>query len=748
MKKILALSLIMAVSVMGGQAWAAVGGTAHDMTIVQDTLADFGVCSACHIPHKAAGARLWPTDMSGAPAARGTVGALCSYCHDPATGVVVAARTAYPFVDQFATTHGMTKAGAPDGAADLDANLPYIPGTVAMQCTSCHNVHDTTAADAFLQDDIDVICARCHPGRQFVGGAASTAQGAWGAYYGYDPAATNGNPGSHPVGTDVFGDGSQHDITGDGTADPDSPIVTTAIGVADYLATAATPTTYNLGPKLIDGGTTWQAGNGIGCVTCHAPHGIDSDDHATQAGPFSDVLATNQSEMGGHANGNTDPNNTLCEACHRGGITGFASTYFPNPGATGYSHPVDDYYLLADAGVAGVPAGWPVGDGAENPGGPDIICESCHMPHPLAATDADNLQPDPLVATNTHILRGDDTGICDACHTGTVPDHHPVGAGLMDGTLFDSTRIGDGDTDMDCADCHNGQGAHNWTAAGAVGLDEDWVPWDNARAADTAAGGPNYIPDTSTECINCHTANGRFSPTRPNVAGEYQDAGDASHFLGGIDLSGWAIGGTAATTTNFTTASWASTGWSRMAGAAAATAIFVCESCHELEPDKNSGVGGALLLHDFSENIAEARSALCEGCHSANATALGAPHPMSGDTISRAVSAGRGTTTLITGGGSFADLGANGNTTYPAADQMNCDSCHQVHDAQTNSGTYILESTAAAGDITGTPAGTVTVTSPADGAYSWANMEYDTTEAAAARLDYQPFCNLCHSSGS
>ena len=70
---------------------------------------------------------------------------------------------------------------------------------------------------------------------------------------------------------------------------------------------------------------------------------------------------------------------------------------------------------------------------------------------------------------------------------------------------------------------------------------------------------------------------------------------------------------------------------------------------------------------------------------------------------------------------------------------MNCDSCHQVHNAVNASGTYILEGGAA---ITGTPAGSVTLYGQ-----TWANMEYNATEAGAARLDYQPFCNLCHSSG-
>jgi len=112
------------------------------------------------------------------------------------------------------------------------------------------------------------------------------------------------------------------------------------------------------------------------------------------------------------------------------------------------------------------------------------------------------------------------------------------------------------------------------------------------------------------------------------------------------------------------------------------------------------------------------------------------------------VTAARATTTLVTGTGtSYADKGATGETTYPAADQMNCDSCHQPHDTVDTTGTYILENTTGGttGAITGAPVGSVVVGTGT--VITFTNVKFSGGEAAAARLNYQPFCNLCHSSG-
>jgi predicted CXXCH cytochrome family protein len=777
MKRIASIALVGAVVAFAGQAWAGVSGSAHDVaSALGAAAAGFGVCSSCHIPHKAVGDRLWPKPITGTSALRGDVGNLCTYCHDPTNGVLGASQTPYPFKDQKTSTHGMVKTNLPDVANSFDTTLPYMGVASAnMQCTSCHNVHDQSGVGqlAFLQAPIDVLCARCHSNRQFVNGVAQSgstaATGAWGVATrsGFDSTGAAGNPGSHPVGTDILGDVSTHNWNGV-AASADSPVTTTIMAIEAW----GTGTNYPLGPKLIGGAVAADAATftgGVGCVTCHMVHGRNG---ATNADPNPDLLVFYQTENGvtGQANGvDVDTNNALCEACHRGAApataTGtYAGTFFPNPGAGTGTHPVDDYYLLVDAGVTGVPAGWPTGITTRADGGsPHLICESCHTPHPLQSVTRGQTN---VVApgTNNHILRNADRLICDNCHTGTgVANHHPIGAGIM-GTRFVDSSIGNNDADLTCTDCHNGSGAHNWLGAGQVGLDPDWIPFNNGRGTETEAA--RYVANTSVECVKCHTNSGaHYSPDRAVAGGfhsnaNYQARGEGSHYIGSFDAVNWTWGGTAlnpdgsqAAGANFVNDPWdqataggAYTGYSRFGGIAAASAVVTCESCHELEPDKNNGYGHLLLAPYTDGTAAQSRSILCEGCHSPQGTSGGNAHPQTGSTISRAQSAARPSGVLLqTATTGYADAGARGDTTYPAADQMNCDSCHQPHGTVAVAGTYILEDSAAVTSaMTGTPALAVPATQVG---YAFAGVRYAPAQATNA-LNFQPFCALCHNSGN
>lgn len=773
MKRMTLIALVAAVLAFAGQAWAGVSGSSHDVAAaLGPAAAGFGVCSSCHIPHKAVGDRLWPQPITGTSASRGDVGNLCTYCHDQTNGVLGGSRTPYPFKDQQANTHGMVKANLPDVANSFDTTLPYMGvAGAAMQCTSCHNVHDQSLAGrlAYLQADIDVLCARCHSNRQFINGVAqngaAAAEGAWGATrYGFDSTAAAGNPGSHPVGTDILGDNSQHNWNGVAVT-ADSPLTTSIMAIEAY----GTAGNYPLGPKLINGAAPADATTftgGVGCVTCHMVHGRDG---VTSAAPNMDLLVFYQTEgANGAANGAaTDPNNALCEACHQGPAPATAAgvyggTLFPNPGAGSGTHPVDDYYLLVDAGVTAVPANWPTGGGARADGGsPRLICESCHTPHPLQSVTR-ALTNVVGTGTNSHMLRNADVLICDNCHTGTgVANHHPIGAGIM-GTRFVDAAIGNGDVNLTCTDCHNGSGAHNWLGAGMVGLDPNWEPFNNGRGVEAI--GNRFVANTSKECIDCHTNSGaHFSPDRAVAGGQHANAafqarGEGSHFIGSFDAAGWTWGGTAinpdasqAAGPNFVDNPWdqvgvgaAYTGYSRFGGTSDANAVMTCESCHELEPDKNNGYGHLLLAPYTDGTTTQSRSILCEGCHNPQGTATGTAHPQTGSTVSRAVTNGL-TPALATATTRYADAGARGDTTYPAVDQMNCDSCHQPHGTVTVAGTYILEdSTAVTSAMTGTPAISTVAT---EVGYVFANVRYASPQAGNA-LNFQPFCALCHNSGN
>jgi hypothetical protein len=304
--------------------------------------------------------------------------------------------------------------------------------------------------------------------------------------------------------------------------------------------------------------------------------------------------------------------------------------------------------------------------------------------------------------------------------------------------LLSDPDVENGDGTLNCDDCHGGaqQSAHNWTAQGTFRLDPDWLPnstggliySDNGQADE--AGNPNkrFVAGSSTQCVSCHLSGGpNPAPYTHHVTGgeteytEYQDTGDASHYLG--DTNAAALDYTAGncpdgTVFDATLEDWPGGGWSRFDPAG--TNRIVCESCHELQSSKNVA-DTALLLHryvegDPSAGVGDYASELCEGCHGASPG--GKAHPLTGDIVD-----GTGLPLDSTSNDPPAANPPAGNATYPAAataDSMNCDSCHQPHDADTNGGTYILED-----NITGTATG-------------------DTRGGAIADLNFMPFCKNCH----
>lgn len=756
MKKLLsALAAVAFAAFCADTGFAAVTGTAHDTAIGAQ-----GSCSACHIPHKSVGKRLWPSNMSGQEADFGEVGALCFYCHGPAGGAGLANAVNQNIMTLTSPggmySHGLAVTDIPAGGNGMAASgLSYANKATVIECTTCHNVHDDTNRP-FLARDIDVLCAQCHTIRMYVGGVAQTnpaAMGAWGgAFYGTT------NPGTHPVGTDVTGDNS-------GGA---SPITIT--GVMQVAKSAA------VGGWAL-GGHLSGAGVAVTCTTCHAPHGVQPDvdpqPAPTAAGsPHLGLLAISQDTADSRGDGDGAARNALCEGCHVNSVAtwdaaanaAYGGTNEPNPGGTAYTHPVDDlgskYTTVPDGANFPVGGGsWPVGSTAGTNMNPAVICESCHTPHPNANAaltirgSADYV----IAASGTPILRDTASTICGGCHTQTIAGHHPIGTYLTarfnvpaDGS---PNGIGDNASPLTCGDCHNGAGAHNWVGASAVGLDPDWVPVNNGRTAtDTKAGEVN--DNASTTCTVCHTGqNTHYSPTSASAddgaapvlaplsgrtRGSYQDDGDGSHYLGDTAPAtlNYANGFLAGAAFNATTATtWGGApngaGWSRFD--TTGTNHVVCESCHDVEPDKNSGATKPMLLGNYIEGAAIDPSDLCEACHSQ--TPGGAqPHPMTGDSISRAVLAGVAPTTLVTTGRytkaltALPGTGWSGGSTAPAlTNALNCDSCHQPHDASTNGGTYIYESNLVTGTIGAGP-----------------GNGHPPRGSSVPDIQDLPFCNNCH----
>ena len=755
----LAVSLALCVMMLcAAPAFGSVLGTPHDQAI-----GDQGTCSSCHIPHKAIGSRMWPANMSGQVTDYGVVGSLCYYCHGPGSVIPNAIQE---FIMSASASnllsHGRDTNSAPPGGDIIDSSgLPYATNGV-FECTTCHNVHDN-ASEPFLRADIDVLCSNCHDDRLFVGGATTQTEGAWGAFYGVL------NPGSHPVGTDVDGDNSDAG---------NSPIDMVAATDLHLPYNDATTGEHNLGGHLINGTDAPGAGAGITCVTCHAVHGVQVDTNPPGGGtaPVENLLVIPQPgsvTVGTEVvyNGDDDPRNALCEACHTTGAatidasTGLTyaaggGTLEPNPGGTIGTHPVDDLGAAGSASVSAFPPNWPVGSAAGTNVSPAPICESCHTPHPNANVARATI----LVGANTHILRGSEddtlgTYICIQCHDFTEgAGHHPSNVAM--GRLSDS-QIGDQDPTLTCGDCHeSGSGAHNWAGAG-VGLDPDWEPAGNGRGPEASE--RNFIA-TSKECEDCHFS--EVDPVIPrsptnNSANDgsavthawrtdspgYQDIGEATHYLGptAMDYTDGTI--------NALTGTWPDGGWSRFDGTGAETGSVTCESCHDIEADKNAA-GTALLLAFYRDGEQTSvsgdadPSGLCEGCHGTSPGGTGTPHPMTGDTVTR-TGALLSTTTaagpdryirpladIMTASGAASE----GRTTFSGDDEMNCDSCHQPHDADTDGGTYIYDSGEGIVPISAAEHDVISATTPADSRTPYRNYRGEDVTG----LEDAAFCDSCH----
>jgi predicted CXXCH cytochrome family protein len=768
----------------------------------------------------------------------------------------------------FANSGYVMEGGTKDDINDYGgAANPALPYTLAadrisnqIQCTSCHNVHDNAEARPFLRQNIRDLCIQCHGDRYSNDGVNLVANGAlttWGG--GYGPY----NIGSHPVGTDVTGEMETNSSLYDSpiTAWTDPPfdgITGSLMQLFDNTSSdgddadwggAGNQGRWNLGLHTATSADI-APGNGqdggVVCVSCHAIHGVQADNTAedgaggVQVVPTTNLLARIQSEAAAAlgssvANGDGDGRNNLCEICHCDSTwdgsaftmndgSAYTGPNRPNPGEETYSHPMDDAVAVYTA-VNSFPSDWPKGEnsGTPNAADPNPICESCHVPHPARALL--NNRPDVIDPVNTwngatgtpgagqYILRSSATGICSECHLGSVEFHHPIGTMVnvvtvstpwSTGLAGSDDKIGDTDGVLTCGDCHSLPGAHNWTGPKQIGMDPDWVPYNNGRPSDGTDTMLAELPlsvGMSATCELCHymLRTGSYTlattPTHDaiddwdksdHVGGggseEYQKNGVGTHFLGGVSPGfDWANGSIDNGDNTFDARYevWDNLnpigkGWSRW-GTATEGEHLVCESCHELEPDKNEN-GSKLLLYWFAEDANNPgrggndgdnfdTSKFCEGCHTANGPLN--THPMTNDTVSKTGNLLTTQNRCATGTTpSFLQLismqapagrpnggGVNGYTTFPDANKMNCDSCHQVHDANTNSRTYILDAPEAYTDLGA-------VTSGGDdgqGNFERSLLIHGSPDAGLKHplgntdvangtpdFDYTSFCDQCH----
>ena len=648
------LLTLLAVAPQAGPALASVEGTPHDMTRRTGDL-ESGACVYCHVPHKAQGERLWASSPSGPQSGWGSrpIAQLCYTCHDALGGGYAAKNAVNTAFSPLA--HGFSVAWlplAPDGALERLPELPYV-ATGLLDCTTCHDAH--TKTPPFLRrEGIDAICVGCH-GRENPGLVA--AQNRFGTperQYSLHPAPVDfkDNPAN--------GATRLHEL-------PELFQVATASG------------TWRLGGHRVG----WQAGAGkIGCQTCHPVHG--GWDYLLGVLPGPPASSLTPIENTGTAA------SALCQSCHQGGDAGETV-------GEGTDHPLN---RNDGSPVTNYPAGWPSGPLKET------NCSSCHDMHGGLP--------------GTSLLRqGGDTanGWCFSCHTvsALMPSYHHSSLENDDPAIFTSV--------LTCGSCHGRRAG--WTAHS--GFEGFKVP---------------EAPNRSALCELCHAPGdpialtpGRYTAETGlpiAFAGAKYPAdhgprpGTASHIVDRPDED--RIGNCAIKVT-----AWESSGGFSKYGSGGEV---ICESCHRLRG--NAGVllgtdefarltGGwklNLLLEPYEDNSpgvgielpdylpGPTLSALCRGCHRSTSenvppsfvhnppahTVVGYTYP-AGLTPFGRVTASILTTPIDSGSpacleSSTADQtlppsgigsAAPGAFSYPAANVLDCDSCHRPHGAHDSS---------------------------------------------------------------
>ena len=672
-KKLFSLLLAAALVALAGQAaYAGVKASRHDMADAGNTytslqaFAKYGTCSACHVPHGAGGERLFPSTK---PASVGGFFApLCGSCHD--LSVLNNINTRYN-TTVLNSSHGYAIA-AVGGDETLDTSgLPYTTADADgapfthIECLSCHDVHNQNSERPFLQVSIDNLCEKCHSNRvnntlTDVGYATRAA--------GYT---------THPAGPNFTGDRS-----GGG-----SPIVWGTLLENNANWTGGSTWT---GKSPWDSGmhlSAQSATGGVDCVSCHIVH-WDED-----RGAIASVIDYLGIEDDQSSNTDTALYNGFCEYCHKGTFTtGSPAARYWNPGTTQYSHPNDDAGAASTAVTTAM--GWRpsvssprLGPTASN--GSGLLCTGCHGIHNEGA--AAELQPNsPLILNYTSTGA---TNPCQACHQALGINHHPIGGSYAtSGNTVGNLTCNGGNINVGVPTCHGsgtgtGNGAHNRST------------------------GMSPNTNFSVMCVACHTTN----PSVYTTTTPYTASGSASHFIGDAGVA-FPAGTTGAgpRTTNDGTGGIVSPAWtSGISSVYVNTDGMICESCHNLGAGNlRGGDGDTQMLLELSGSAREVgtgfanKKNLCTGCHGIPA----GTHPLeNADPAAWPIS-----------GGNPGTGAAAGLTLTPLG--LNCESCHSAHDANTQSGSYILDTTTTFGT----------------------NTNINPNTAVEPVIDYTAFCGLCH----
>ena len=187
---IVCVSLVFALTIIGGLAWAGIEGSKHDFS--NEALTEGDPCAACHLPDRAEPPKtppLWDPNADlrrtfGTPVrgraqpGQGTL--ICLRCHD---GIIASERTAA--AREKRVTHkqnpalfssGHESSEHPVGIEYPQFDKGYRPmisvvasGTVTLpdrkvECVSCHDPHDQSGQPYMLvtSNARSALCLTCH----------------------------------------------------------------------------------------------------------------------------------------------------------------------------------------------------------------------------------------------------------------------------------------------------------------------------------------------------------------------------------------------------------------------------------------------------------------------------------------------------------------------------------------------------------------------------------------------------------
>ena len=366
---------------VSGLSFADVTGSKHDMYSTGKGT-NPNVCSYCHIPHNAAGDKIWSdwgneAQLSSGPST--TIGNMCYTCHD---GTV--------------TSIGQDTA--------FNTALQQHKITTGQDCDMCHSVHDNTNGKFMNVGEYqNSYCANCHNAANNAGGFGDmTVSGNHPSYWTSPPPEnteadcfachfiddwdrTNSCYICHEKG---------HGAVNYSTAQVSNPILRIDNTDSAFCATCHPVNVQSTSSTGMSSGVTKHPANldsegmwgDIDCESCHDPHQPDKPDN-----PF--ILQSQNVDSG------------YCDTCHD--TTG--QTQGPD---IGYGHPVDVPLSMVPADAAATPVGDTIDDddvnGVDYPANSsNMICETCHSIHRKGTAS-------PLLRLN--YTGGQSSELCINCH--------------------------------------------------------------------------------------------------------------------------------------------------------------------------------------------------------------------------------------------------------------------------------------------------------------------------------------------